>query len=147
MTRLQNKTALITGGTSGIGLETARQFIAEGARVAITGSSARSVEAVRAELGDAALVIQADAGDAAGQQTVAKAVKEAFGHLDILFVNAGVAPRHVDLRPFVLSGADKIRIVPGGLTRVALKEGSLIVNSSQGGGTKDTWVLAAESSQ
>ena len=59
------------------------------------------------------------------------------------FVNAGIAPRHVDLRPFVLSGADKVRIVPGGLTRVALKEGSLVVNSSQGGGTKDTWVLDA----
>jgi len=57
------------------------------------------------------------------------------------FVNAGIAPRHVDLRPFVLSGADKVRIVPGGLTRVALKDGSLVVNSSQGGGTKDTWVL------
>jgi uncharacterized circularly permuted ATP-grasp superfamily protein len=57
------------------------------------------------------------------------------------FVDSGIAPRHVDLRPFVLSGADKIRIVPGGLTRVALKEGSLVVNSSQGGGTKDTWVL------
>jgi uncharacterized circularly permuted ATP-grasp superfamily protein len=55
-------------------------------------------------------------------------------------VESGVAPRHVDLRPFVLSGKD-IRLVPGGLTRVALKEGSLIVNSSQGGGTKDTWVL------
>ena len=52
-----------------------------------------------------------------------------------------MAPRHVDLRPFVLSGR-KITIVPGGLTRVALKEGSLVVNSSQGGGTKDTWVLA-----
>ncbi len=59
------------------------------------------------------------------------------------FVDAGIAPRHVDLRPFVLTGADKIRIVPGGLTRVALKEGSLVVNSSQGGGTKDTWVLDA----
>jgi uncharacterized circularly permuted ATP-grasp superfamily protein len=56
-------------------------------------------------------------------------------------VEEGVAPRHVDLRPFVLSGRDKIRIVPGGLTRVALKRGSLVVNSSQGGGTKDTWVL------
>jgi uncharacterized circularly permuted ATP-grasp superfamily protein len=57
------------------------------------------------------------------------------------FVASGVAPRHVDLRPFVLTGADRVRIVPGGLTRVALKEGSLVVNSSQGGGTKDTWVL------
>ena len=51
-----------------------------------------------------------------------------------------LAPRHVDLRPYVLVG-DQIRITPGGLTRVALKEGSLVVNSSQGGGTKDTWVL------
>jgi uncharacterized circularly permuted ATP-grasp superfamily protein len=57
------------------------------------------------------------------------------------FVESGIAPRHVDLRPFVLVGRDRIRIVPGGLTRVALKECSLIVNSSQGGGTKDTWVL------
>lgn len=56
------------------------------------------------------------------------------------FVESGVAPRHVDLRPFVLSGRE-VRLVPGGLTRVALREGSLVVNSSQGGGTKDTWVL------
>ncbi len=54
---------------------------------------------------------------------------------------SGVAPRHVDLRPFILSGTDGVRIVPGGLTRVALKEGSLVVNSSQGGGTKDTWIV------
>ncbi len=57
-----------------------------------------------------------------------------------VFVDAGIAPRHVDLRPFVLSG-DRIRVVAGGLSRVALREGSLVVNSSQGGGTKDTWVL------
>lgn len=57
-----------------------------------------------------------------------------------ILTDAGLAPRHVDLRPFVLV-SDRIRIVPGGLTRVALKEGSLVVNSSQGGGTKDTWVL------
>ncbi|HEX4191822.1 MAG TPA: circularly permuted type 2 ATP-grasp protein, partial [Stellaceae bacterium] len=56
------------------------------------------------------------------------------------FVESGIAPRHVDLRPFVLAGKE-IRIVPGGLTRVALRDGSLVVNSSQGGGTKDTWVL------
>jgi uncharacterized circularly permuted ATP-grasp superfamily protein len=60
------------------------------------------------------------------------------------FVAQGVAPRHVDLRPFVLSGRNKMVTVPGGLTRVALKEGSLVVNSSQGGGTKDTWVLAPD---
>jgi uncharacterized circularly permuted ATP-grasp superfamily protein len=53
----------------------------------------------------------------------------------------GISPRHVDFRPFVLSGSDGVRVVPGGLTRVALKEGSLVVNSSQGGGTKDSFVL------
>jgi uncharacterized circularly permuted ATP-grasp superfamily protein len=58
------------------------------------------------------------------------------------YVESGVAPRHIDLRPYVLSGKE-ITMVPGGLTRVALKEGSLVVNSSQGGGTKDTWVLEA----
>ncbi|MED5524869.1 circularly permuted type 2 ATP-grasp protein [Gallaecimonas pentaromativorans] len=57
------------------------------------------------------------------------------------FVQSGIAPRHVDLRPFCLVG-DKIRLTPGGLTRVALKEGSLVVNSSQGGGVKDTWIMA-----
>ena len=57
-----------------------------------------------------------------------------------ILTESGLAPRHVDLRPFVLV-SDRIQIVPGGLTRVALKEGSLVVNSSQGGGTKDTWVL------
>jgi len=56
------------------------------------------------------------------------------------FVEQGLAPRHIDLRPFVLSGS-KVSLIPGGLSRVALREGSLVVNSSQGGGTKDTWVL------
>ncbi len=56
------------------------------------------------------------------------------------YVESGIAPRHIDLRPFVLSGTN-VQMVPGGLTRVALKEGSLVVNSSQGGGTKDTWIL------
>jgi uncharacterized circularly permuted ATP-grasp superfamily protein len=58
------------------------------------------------------------------------------------YVESGIAPRHIDLRPFVLSGKE-VQMVPGGLTRVALKEGSLVVNSSQGGGTKDTWILEA----
>jgi uncharacterized circularly permuted ATP-grasp superfamily protein len=56
------------------------------------------------------------------------------------FVESGLAPRHIDLRPYILNGR-RIRVMPGGLTRVALREGSLVVNSSQGGGTKDTWVL------
>jgi uncharacterized circularly permuted ATP-grasp superfamily protein len=58
-----------------------------------------------------------------------------------ILTKAGLAPRHVDLRPFVLVSPNRIDITPGGLTRVALKKGSLVVNSSQGGGTKDTWVL------
>ena len=57
------------------------------------------------------------------------------------FVDSGIAPRHIDLRPYVLSSGKEVQTVPGGLTRVALKSGSLVVNSSQGGGTKDTWVL------
>lgn len=59
-----------------------------------------------------------------------------------ILTDAGLAPRHVDLRPFVLVSPDSVDVVPGGLTRVAMKEGSLVVNSSQGGGTKDTWVLS-----
>jgi uncharacterized circularly permuted ATP-grasp superfamily protein len=58
-----------------------------------------------------------------------------------IFAKKQLAPRHVDLRPFVLMSPEGIKITPGGLTRVALKAGSLVVNSSQGGGTKDTWVL------
>jgi uncharacterized circularly permuted ATP-grasp superfamily protein len=58
-----------------------------------------------------------------------------------IFAKSGLAPRHVDLRPFVLVSPEGIDITPGGLTRVALKQGSLVVNSSQGGGTKDSWVL------
>jgi uncharacterized circularly permuted ATP-grasp superfamily protein len=58
-----------------------------------------------------------------------------------ILTKAGLAPRHVDLRPFVQVRPDGCTITPGGLTRVALKKGSLVVNSSQGGGTKDTWVL------
>ena len=60
-----------------------------------------------------------------------------------IFTKSGLAPRHVDLRPFALMSPNRISITPGGLTRVALKDGSLVVNSSQGGGTKDTWVLEA----
>jgi uncharacterized circularly permuted ATP-grasp superfamily protein len=78
--------------------------------------------------------IKADPGNYIAQPTLALSTCPAS-------FESGVAPRHVDLRPFVLSGADGVRIVPGGLTRVALTEGSLVVNSSQGGGTKDTWVV------
>jgi uncharacterized circularly permuted ATP-grasp superfamily protein len=60
------------------------------------------------------------------------------------FVESGIAPRHIDLRPYILYG-EKITVSPGGLTRVALRKGSLVVNSSQGGGSKDTWVLYGDS--
>jgi len=95
MNRLVNKRALITGGTSGIGLETARQFLDEGARVVVTGSSEASIAAARRELGERALVLRADAGNVAAQAPLARAIEEAFGGLDVVFVNAGIA----QLRP------------------------------------------------
>jgi NAD(P)-dependent dehydrogenase (short-subunit alcohol dehydrogenase family) len=95
MNRLKNKRALITGGTSGIGIETARQFVAEGAQVAITGKNSATLDAARKELGESVLVIPSDASDVAAQKTVAETIRQAFGKLDALFVNAGIA----DLRP------------------------------------------------
>jgi NAD(P)-dependent dehydrogenase (short-subunit alcohol dehydrogenase family) len=91
MDRLKGKRALISGGSSGIGLETARQFAAEGAKVAITASHPGAFQAARQEFGDALLYIASDAADASDQRTVAETMKEHFGSLDILFVNAGVA--------------------------------------------------------
>src|SRR6266581_4885133 len=86
--RLANKTAFITGGNSGIGLATARLFVAEGARVAITGRDQAKLEAAANGLGPNALAVEADATDvAATERAVAKAV-EKFGKLDILFANA-----------------------------------------------------------
>jgi NAD(P)-dependent dehydrogenase (short-subunit alcohol dehydrogenase family) len=88
--RLANKTALITGGNSGIGLATAKLFVAEGAKVAITGRDQAKLEAAAKELGPNALAIVADATDvAATEQAVARAV-EKFGKLDIVFANAGI---------------------------------------------------------
>ncbi len=89
--------------------------------------------ASRAELDEFRARILAHPGHYIAQPTLALSTTPTY-------VESGVAPRHVDLRPYVLCGKE-IRTVPGGLCRVALKEGSLVVNSSQGGGTKDTWVL------
>jgi NAD(P)-dependent dehydrogenase (short-subunit alcohol dehydrogenase family) len=91
MNRLKDKRALITGGTTGIGLETARQFLSEGARVAITGRNPATLEAARKELGTGVLVIASDASDVAAQKTVAETIAREFGALDVLFLNAGIA--------------------------------------------------------
>jgi NAD(P)-dependent dehydrogenase (short-subunit alcohol dehydrogenase family) len=95
MDRLKNKRALITGGSSGIGLETAQAFLREGARVAITAKDPASLEAARHKLGSDVVVIASDAGDAAAQKKLAEAVGQTFGKLDVLFLNAGIA----DMRP------------------------------------------------
>lgn len=89
MSRLKDKFALITGGTSGIGLETAREFLAQGATVAITGRSEQGLQQAREYLGDRVLLIQSDAGDSAGQAAVAQQLSAAWPRLDILFANAG----------------------------------------------------------
>ncbi|MFO1329858.1 MAG: circularly permuted type 2 ATP-grasp protein [Rubrivivax sp.] len=90
--------------------------------------------ASRAEIEDFRRVLQANPANYIAQPTLSLSTCPTF-------VESGIAPRHIDLRPYVLSSRKGVQTVPGGLTRVALKEGSLVVNSSQGGGTKDTWVL------
>ena len=89
--------------------------------------------ATRAEIEDFRRVLLARPTNYIAQPTLALSTCPTY-------VESGIAPRHIDLRPFGLSGKH-VQMVPGGLTRVALKQGSLVVNSSQGGGTKDTWVL------
>jgi NAD(P)-dependent dehydrogenase (short-subunit alcohol dehydrogenase family) len=95
MNRLEGKRALVTGGTSGIDLATAKRFAEEGARIAVTGANPEPLAAAKAALGEGALVIQADAGNVAEQAKVAKAVRDAFGGVDAVFINAGVG----DFRP------------------------------------------------
>ncbi|MCV4285625.1 SDR family oxidoreductase [Pseudomonas capsici] len=91
MSRLQGKRTLITGGTSGIGLETARQFLAEGARVIVTGVNPESIANAQAVLGSEVLVLRADSASIAAQQELAQAVEAHYGQLDVAFLNAGVS--------------------------------------------------------
>jgi NAD(P)-dependent dehydrogenase (short-subunit alcohol dehydrogenase family) len=99
MDRLKGKRALITGGTTGIGFATAQEFLAEGARVMVTGANPKNLEAARQKLG--AIAVWADAASVAAQETVAEAVKKEFGGIDVLFCNAGI----VEMRP--LDGWDE----------------------------------------
>jgi len=89
MDRLKGKTALITGGTAGIGLATAKLFINEGARVIVTGRAAATIKSAQAELGENAIVVRSDATSLPDMDALAAKVKETFGRLDVLFVNAG----------------------------------------------------------
>src|SRR4051812_15793113 len=89
--RLKNKTALITGGNSGIGLATARRFVEEGARVVITGRDQARLDAAANELGPNALALAADVTDIAATEAAIRQGAEKFGKYDVLFVNAGIA--------------------------------------------------------
>lgn len=91
MSRLNGKTALVTGGTTGIGLETARRFLAEGARVAITGNNPDNLAKAAKDLGANVLAIRADSASVAAQKDLAAQIAAKFGKLDILFANAGIA--------------------------------------------------------
>ena len=91
MSRLLNKRTLITGGTTGIGLETARQFLAEGARVVITGSNPETLAQARIELGNEVVVLKSDAGSVPDQKALVAVLKEKFDRIDSVFLNAGVA--------------------------------------------------------
>jgi NADP-dependent 3-hydroxy acid dehydrogenase YdfG len=89
--RLANKTALITGGNSGIGLATARLFVAEGARVAITGRNRETLDAAAKEFGPRALALVADVTDIAATEAAINQAAEKLGKFDIVFANAGIA--------------------------------------------------------
>lgn len=91
MNRLSGKRTLITGGTTGIGLETAKRFLAEGARVIVTGVNSDSIAKAKALLGAEVPVLRADSASVTAQQELAQAVKEHYGQLDIAFLNAGVS--------------------------------------------------------
>jgi NAD(P)-dependent dehydrogenase (short-subunit alcohol dehydrogenase family) len=137
MDRLKGKRALITGGTSGIGLETARLFLQEGARLAITGRNPDTLAAARNQLGTDVLVIPSDAADVAAQKSVAEAIRQAFGGLDVLFLNAGIAAlkpvEQWDERAFDLSFATNVKgpyFLIQALLPILANPASIVVNAS-----------------
>ena len=91
MSRLKDKRTLITGGTTGIGLETAKQFLAEGARVVITGNNPETLAHAQAELGSEVLAVRADSADVAAQRRLAQTIQTHYGQLDVAFLNAGIS--------------------------------------------------------
>ena len=93
MDRYKGKTVLITGGTTGMGLATAKLFVAEGARVIVTGRTPATIEAAQAELGENAIAVYSDATSLSDMDALAEKVKETFGKLDLLFANAGISRR------------------------------------------------------
>jgi NAD(P)-dependent dehydrogenase (short-subunit alcohol dehydrogenase family) len=107
MNRFKGKTALITGGTTGIGLATAKLFINEGARVIVTGRTSATIQAAQAELGDNAIVIHSDATSLPDMDALAAKVKATFGKLDVLFVNAGLG-RFVPFEAVTEEGYDEM---------------------------------------
>src|SRR5260370_30361600 len=135
--RLKNKTALITGGNSGIGLATARLFVAEGARVAITGRNQATLEAAAKELGPNALALVADATDIAATEKAIKQAVEKFGKLDIVFANAGI-PGSTPIGGTTLAALETViraNITAGFFTVQAAhpylqNDGSIILNGS-----------------
>jgi NADP-dependent 3-hydroxy acid dehydrogenase YdfG len=90
MNRLQGKCTLITGGTTGIGLETAKQFLTEGARVVVTGRSPDTLAQAQQELGKEVIVIKSDAGQVGEQKYLAEKIAKVFDKLDAVFLNAGI---------------------------------------------------------
>ena len=110
-----------------------RQFLHDRLPARLSEKVRLHEELTKAEIEDFRARILADPGNYIAQPTLSLSTCPTF-------VESGLAPRHIDLRPYILSGR-RIHVIPGGLTRVALRDGSLVVNSSQGGGTKDTWVM------
>lgn len=107
LVRLANKTAFITGGNSGIGLATARLFVAEGAKVAITGRNQARLEAAASELGPNALALVADTNDIAATEQAIRRTVEKFGKLDIVFANAGI-PGHTPIGTTTLEAFESV---------------------------------------